>query len=244
MTQSEAKVRHAELVEEIRRHDHAYYILAQPTISDQEYDRLYHQLIDLETKFPELITSDSPTQRVGGQPLKEFKPVRHLKPMTSLDNTYSQEDLREFVNRVQRLLRKETLEWIVEPKIDGVAMNLRYEKGFFTCGATRGDGTTGDDITANLKTIRSIPVRLQPRPGFKGEIPEVMEVRGEVYSKSSMRNVKRRAKKLSPIRATPRPGRSSSWTRALSPSVRSTLFFTVWARSKGLSSLSTRRLRC
>jgi len=181
MTRSEAKSRHAQLVEEIRRHDHAYHILAQPTISDQEYDRLYHQLIDLETKFPDLITPDSPTQRVGGQPLKEFKPIRHLKPMTSLDNTYSQEDLREFVNRVQRLLPKETLEWIVEPKIDGVAMNLRYEQGLFTSGATRGDGTTGDDITANLKTIRSIPMRLQRRPGFKGDIPEVMEVRGEVY---------------------------------------------------------------
>src|SRR5690242_5455303 len=101
--------------------------------------------------------------------------------MTSLDNTYSQEELREFVNRVQRLLPKETLEWIVEPKIDGVAMNLRYEKGVFTCGATRGDGTTGDDITANLRTIRSIPIRLQPRAGFKGGIPDLMEVRGEVY---------------------------------------------------------------
>src|SRR5262249_30272188 len=122
---------------------------------------------------------DSPTQRVGGQPLKEFKPVRHLKPMTSLDNTYSQEDLREFVNRVQRLLPREQLEWIVEPKIDGVAMNLRYEKGIFTCGATRGDGTTGDDITPNLRTIRSIPGRLH---GDRGkDMPALIEVRGEVY---------------------------------------------------------------
>src|ERR1043166_1286362 len=107
MTLTEAKSRHAQLVEEIRHHDHAYYTLAQPTISDQEYDRLYHELIDLETNFPQLLSPDSPTQRVGGQPLKEFKPVRHLKPMTSLDNTYSQEDLREFVQRVQRLLPHE-----------------------------------------------------------------------------------------------------------------------------------------
>ena len=173
--------RHSKLVEEIRQHDHAYYVLAQPSISDQEYDRLYHELIDLETQFPQLITPDSPTQRVGGQPLKEFKPVRHLKPMTSLDNTYSQDDLREFVNRVQRLLPKETLEWIVEPKIDGVAINLRYEDGVFTCGATRGDGTTGDDITPNLRTIRSIPQRLHKRKVADGGLPSLLEVRGEVY---------------------------------------------------------------
>jgi len=177
MTPNEAKARHSRLVEEIRRHDHAYYVLAQPTISDQEYDRLYHELIDLEQAHPELITPDSPTQRVGGQPLKEFRPVRHLEPMMSLDNTYSQADLREFVNRVQRLLPKESLDWVVEPKIDGVAINLRYEQGAFSCGATRGDGTTGDDITANLRTIRSIPTRLHGADGF----PRLLEVRGEVY---------------------------------------------------------------
>src|SRR6266699_1421731 len=158
---NEAKVRHARLVEEIRQHDHAYYVLAQPTISDQEYDRLYHQLLDLERQFPELITPDSPTQRVGGQPLKEFKQAPHLVPMLSLDNTYSQDELREFVKRVQRLLPAEKLDWVVEPKVDGVAINLRYERGLFTCGATRGDGATGDDITANLRTVRSIPGRLR-----------------------------------------------------------------------------------
>ncbi len=197
MAANEAKARHAQLVEEIRQHDYAYYVLAQPTITDQEYDRLYHELLDLETRFPELITPDSPTQRVGGQPLKEFKPVRHLQPMMSLDNTYSQEELREFVNRVQRLLPQEKLDWIVEPKIDGVAINLRYQDGVFICGSTRGDGTTGDDITANLKTIRSVPARLQSRtavppvPGRKEPRPEqedrrdacpvLLEVRGEVY---------------------------------------------------------------
>ena len=153
MNFNEAKARHAQLVEEISRHDHAYYVLAQPTISDREYDRLYHELLDLEQQFPQLVTPDSPTQRVSGQPLKEFKQVQHVQPMLSLDNTYSQEDVRDFVNRVQKLLPGEKLEWIVEPKIDGVAINLRYEQGVFTCGSTRGDGTTGDDITANLKTI-------------------------------------------------------------------------------------------
>jgi DNA ligase (NAD+) len=179
MNLNEAKARHAQLVEEIRQHDHAYYVLAQPTISDREYDRLYHELLDLEKQFPQLITPDSPTQRVSGQPLKEFKQVQHLQPMLSLDNTYSQEEVREFTNRVQRLLPNEKLEWIVEPKIDGVAINLRYEQGVFTCGSTRGDGTTGDDITSNLKTIRSIPARLH-RDG-RDACPTLLEVRGEVY---------------------------------------------------------------
>lgn len=180
MTLNDAQTRHQKLVEEIHRHDHAYYVLAQPSITDQEYDRLYRELIDLETRFPQLVTPDSPTQRVGGQPAKEFKPVRHLKPMTSLDNTYSQQELREFVQRVQRLLPNEILDWVVEPKVDGLAINLRYEDGSFACGATRGDGTTGDDITSNLRTIRSIPVRLHK--SAKGStVPSVLEVRGEVY---------------------------------------------------------------
>jgi len=193
MNAKEAKARHAQLAEEIRRHDHAYYVLAQPTISDREYDRLYHELLDLEKQFAELVTPDSPTQRVSGQPLKEFKQVQHRLPMLSLDNTYSQEEVRDFVNRVQKLLPNEKLDWIVEPKIDGLAINLCYEQGVFTCGSTRGDGTTGDDITANLKTIRSIPSRLQSRTGVspvpsgassgdkRDACPTLLEVRGEVY---------------------------------------------------------------
>ncbi len=181
MTLNEARVKHARLAEEIRQHDYAYYVLAQPTVSDQEYDRLYHELLDLEKGFPELVTPDSPTQRVAGKPLKEFKPVRHLVPMLSLDNTYSQEEVREFVNRVQRLLPGERLDWVVEPKVDGVAINLRFENGVFTCGSTRGDGTTGDDITSNLKTIRSIPGRLKKGTGAQEGYPAVLEARGEVY---------------------------------------------------------------
>lgn len=175
MTRAQAEQRHAELADEVRRHDEAYYVHARPTLSDQEYDRLYRELLDLEEKFPDLITPESPTQRVGGVPLTAFKPVRHLLPMLSLDNTYSQGEVREFVNRVQRIMPGETLEWIVEPKVDGVAMNLRYERGHFVLGATRGDGTTGDDITVNLRTIRNLPLHL------KGSAPELMEVRGEVY---------------------------------------------------------------
>jgi DNA ligase (NAD+) len=179
MNLNDAQARHAQLVQEIRQHDHAYYVLAQQIITDREYDRLYHELLDLEKQFPQLVTPESPTQRVSGQPLKEFKQVQHLQPMLSLDNTYSQEDVRDFVNRVQKLLPNEKLEWIVEPKIDGVAINLRYEQGVFTCGSTRGDGTTGDDITANLKTIRSIPARLHRDK--RDTAPALLEVRGEVY---------------------------------------------------------------
>jgi DNA ligase (NAD+) len=178
MTHAEAKARHARLAEELRRHDHAYYVEANPTITDQEYDRLYRSLVDLEKDFPDLVTPDSPSQRVGGEPLKEFKQVQHIVPMMSLDNTYSQEEVREFVARVQKLVPGEKIEWIIEPKIDGVAINLTFEDGRFVSGATRGDGTTGDEVTANLRTIRSIPARLH----LTGKaVPELVEVRGEVY---------------------------------------------------------------
>ncbi len=170
--------KHADLVEQIRNHDYAYYVLGQPSISDREYDRLYAELVQLESSHPDLVTPESPTQRVGGAPISAFAPVQHLTPMKSLDNTYSHEEVAAFVNRVQRLVPGEKLEWILEPKVDGLAINLRYEKGVLRLGATRGDGTTGDDITSNLRTIRSIPARV--RAGA-GAVPEVMEVRGEVY---------------------------------------------------------------
>jgi DNA ligase (NAD+) len=193
MTLADAEKRHARLSGEIRGHDEAYYLRAQPTISDQEYDRLYHELLDLEARFPQLVTPDSPSQRVGGAPLSEFKPVQHLTPMLSLDNTYSQAEVREFVARVQRLVPEEQLDWVLEPKVDGVAINLRYDEGVFTLGATRGDGTTGDDITENLKTIRNLPRKLRPpdqaakKAGDLSDlasasaIPKNLEVRGEVY---------------------------------------------------------------
>ena len=176
MNLHEAQQRHADLAAQIRAHDVSYYTLAKPTILDVEYDRLSRELIDLEKQFPALITPDSPSQRVGGQPLGEFKSVRHVLPMMSLDNTYSRGEVREFVNRVQKLLPNAALEWTVEPKIDGLAVSVRYENGVLATGATRGDGTTGDDITANLKTMRSLPLRLRG-----GDLPSVLEVRGEVY---------------------------------------------------------------
>ncbi|MGA2624589.1 MAG: NAD-dependent DNA ligase LigA [Bacteroidota bacterium] len=164
------------LRKELRRHDHLYYVLDQPEIQDSEYDKLYAELKKLEEQNPGLVRPDSPTQRVGGQPLKGFKSVHHSVPMMSLDNTYDINELRDFDARVRKLLTGEKIEYVVEPKIDGVSISLRYEQGELITGATRGDGKTGDDITANLKTIKSIPLRLADR-----STPPVIEVRGEAY---------------------------------------------------------------
>ncbi|MBN1488301.1 MAG: NAD-dependent DNA ligase LigA [Phycisphaerae bacterium] len=164
------------LRETLRRHDHLYYVLAQPEISDREYDRLFEQLKKLEEQHPELITPDSPTQRVSGRPLEGFTQVRHAVPMLSIDNTYNEAELREFDARVRRGLDDEPYAYVVDPKIDGVAISLRYEDGALVQAATRGDGATGDDITQNARTIRSIPLRLSGR-----DVPGVLEVRGEVY---------------------------------------------------------------
>jgi len=169
------KKKHAALAKEIRRHDHAYYVLAEPSISDQDYDRLYRDLLDLETAYPELCAPDSPSQRVGGKPVSEFPEHRHAQPMMSLDNTYSFDELATFLKRVEKLLPEAKLDWTIEPKIDGLAVSLRYENGVLVSGATRGDGVSGDDITGNLKTIRSIPLKLT------GKAPKVLEVRGEVF---------------------------------------------------------------
>jgi DNA ligase (NAD+) len=178
MTIEQARARHVELAEEIRRHDHLYYVAARPEISDHAYDLLSQELLKLEADHPELCTPDSPSQRVGGQPLEGFVSVTHGVPMMSLDNTYSPAEVREFIQRLARLLPGESLTFVVEPKVDGVAVNLRYEEGLLMCGATRGDGVKGDDITVNLKTIRSIPLRL--RRGALG-FPRILEVRGEVF---------------------------------------------------------------
>lgn len=177
-----AKQRIEKLREQINHHNYLYYVLARPQISDQEYDRLMRELIELERQHPELVTPDSPTQRVGGQPIEGFRTVEHAVPMMSIDNTYNQEELRAFDQRVRKALEGEKFRYVVEPKVDGVAVSLRYEKGLLTLGATRGDGRRGDDITANIRTIRSIPLRLvgSNRP------PEILEVRGEVYVENAV----------------------------------------------------------
>lgn len=176
MNLPEARKRIMDLREIIERHNHLYYILNKPEIPDREYDRLYAELETLEKQFPELITPDSPTQRVGGQPLDEFRQIRHRLPMMSLANTYSRDELLNFHERLQRLLPGKRFSYLLEPKIDGVAVSLRYEEGRLVLGSTRGDGTIGDDITANLRTIKSIPLRLAG-----GKLPPVIEVRGEVF---------------------------------------------------------------
>lgn len=165
------------LREKLRDHDYRYYVLAEPVISDEQYDRLMKELIDLEREYPGLLAPDSPSQRVGGEPTKEFPTVTHAVPMRSLSNTYNEEEVREFDRRVRSLLGKEPFRYVCELKFDGVAVSLVYNEGLFVRGATRGDGTQGDDITQNLKTIHSIPLRLLKNA--KGL--EDIEVRGEVF---------------------------------------------------------------
>ncbi|MCE9613978.1 MAG: NAD-dependent DNA ligase LigA [Lentisphaerae bacterium] len=177
MNEAEARARIATLREEIARHNHQYYVLAQPTISDRDYDTLYKNLQAIEQAFPALITPDSPTQRVGGEPLKEFRRVRHLAPMLSLEKRESLHELGLFETDVRRKVPDFQPDYIVEPKIDGVSISVHYVDGVFALGATRGDGEAGDDITANLRTIRDIPLRLP----FEGAPPKRLELRGEAY---------------------------------------------------------------
>lgn len=165
------------LRDELHEHDYRYYVLAEPTISDEEYDTLMRELHDLEQQHPELQSPDSPTQRVGGQPTKEFGTVVHNPPMLSLANSYSEEEIREFDKRIRGLLGSEQPRYVAELKFDGVAIALKYRDGMFAQGATRGDGTQGDDITANLKTIRSLPLHLRsPEKQFMN-----IDVRGEAF---------------------------------------------------------------
>ena len=160
----------------IRHHDRKYYMESRPEISDVEYDRLMRSLKELEEAYPQWKTPDSPTQRVGGEPIEGFKPVRHGKKMLSMDNTYSAEEIRAFDERVRKNLGKQNIEYGVELKVDGVSVSLLYEKGRLIRGATRGDGFVGDDVTVNLKTIRTIPLSLEGR-----HLPKRIEIYGEVF---------------------------------------------------------------
>lgn len=176
--QRESASRRADrLREEIRDHDYRYYVLAEPSISDESYDQLLRELSELEELYPEIRTEDSPTQRVGGQVTKEFPTVSHNIPMLSLANTYNEEEVRDFDRRVRSGLEGAPFRYVTELKVDGVAVSLLYRNGLLVRGATRGDGTEGDDVTGNIKTIRSIPLRLRTVPPKMQE----MEVRGEVY---------------------------------------------------------------
>jgi DNA ligase (NAD+) len=174
-TSSPAARVHA-LRDQINRHNYLYYVDARPEISDQEYDRLLKELEHLETQHPELASPDSPTQRVGGQPIESFKPVKHRVPMLSIDNTYNPDELREFDARIRKLVGKDPFRYVVEPKIDGVAISLTYVNGVLSLGATRGKGDVGDDVTHNIKTIGGVPLRLRT-----DDPPPLFEARGEIY---------------------------------------------------------------
>ena len=168
-----------ELRHELEKHNYQYYVLDDPLISDADYDRLFRRLVELEKQYPEFASMDSPTQKVGAPPLDKFRTVRHTIPMLSLNNATGREEMAEFEERIRRFLKSaDPIEYAVEPKIDGVAVELVYDQGRFVVGSTRGDGINGEDITLNLKTIRSIPLTL--RQG-KRKTPRRLEVRGEVF---------------------------------------------------------------
>lgn len=212
--ESDAAKRIQALRREIEEHDRRYYEEAAPTISDREYDRLYRKLIELEERYPQLASADSPTRRVGGTPLKAFAPITHRLPMLSLDNTYSEEEVSAFYRRIEKLLPNEKIPVVIEPKVDGVAVSLLYEKGQLRYAATRGDGTTGDDITQNVRTIRFLPQHLQGTP------PRLLEVRGEIFM-TKQGFIKLNAERIEaglPVFANPRNSAAGS-LKQLDPAV-------------------------
>jgi DNA ligase (NAD+) len=179
MTPSEAKKQIADLRQQITKHDELYYRQAQPEITDFDYDQLKRELADLEAQFPQFAGKDSPTTQVGDDRLEGFTTYRHRQPMQSLDNTYSEEEYRDFHQRLMKLLGREDLAYVVEPKIDGLAVSVTYEKGRLVRAVTRGNGEEGDDITANARTIHSLPAEL--KADKKHPVPDVIEIRGEIY---------------------------------------------------------------
>lgn len=221
----------------LQRHDHLYYVLNKPEISDAEYDRLYRRLKDLEDANPSLITADSPTRRVGGEPSIGFTVVSHIAPMMSLDNTYSADEIRDFDKRVRKNTGAAKIEYCVELKFDGVSTSLVYEKGRWARGATRGDGVNGDDVSVNLKTIRSIPLVFHE---MAKDVPKLIEVRGEVYmNKKTFEKINReKEKKGEELFANPRNAAAGS-LKLLDPKIVSSrgLDMYVWGvgRCEGVS---------
>src|SRR6202049_1684150 len=168
------------LREKIRHHEYLYYVLDQPEISDADFDKLMRELKDLEAEHPELLTADSPTQRVGGKPREGFVKVRHSSPMLSLDNTYSEEELRDWERRVHELSGRKDVDYVCELKLDGMSLALIYEDGKLVRGITRGDGSVGEDVTLNVRTVRSVPLSIPKEKLKKAGIPPDFEVRGEL----------------------------------------------------------------
>src|SRR3954466_12414207 len=230
----------AQRAEELRRqleyHGHRYYVLDDPEISDADYDTLLNELRGIEAEHPDLLTPASPTQRVGGSPLDKFEPVKHLQPMLSLANARNADELRAWEARVRRLSDREDIEYVTEPKIDGLAISLVYENGAFVRGATRGDGEIGEDVTQNLKTIKSIPLRVD-------DAPPLLEVRGEIYLplEAFARLNEQRAAAGEPTFANPRNSAAGS-IRQLDPALAAARPLAIWCYSVGaLEGLSFER---
>lgn len=218
MNEVEAKKRLAELRQELTSHAYRYYVLDDPIVADGEYDRLFQELLELEEQFPDLCTSDSPSRRVGGAPLDRFEEVAHLFPMLSLDNIFGKGELAEFQEKLQRYLQSEsTISYLAEPKLDGLAVELLYEKGLFVQGSTRGNGLVGENITAQLQTVQAIPLQLQAA----GEVlPGQLVVRGEVFLPRKGFEALNRERALNgePLFANPRNAAAGS-LRQLDPGV-------------------------
>jgi len=256
MPDQEIQLKIKKLKDEINYHNYRYYILDDPEISDAEYDRLLRELQSFERQYPDFITPDSPTQRVGATPLDAFESVAHTLPMLSLDNGFDESEIREFDTRIRKLLPpQEKIEYITEPKFDGLAVELVYEGGRFTVGSTRGDGMVGENITQNLKTIKTVPLRLIDR---KLPIPERLEVRGEVVFPVHAFEAlnKRREQSGEPLFANPRNAAAGS-LRQLNPKITASrsleIFFhsigqvighTFESHSQFLDSISAWGLRC
>ena len=218
------------LRDEIHQHNYLYYVLDQPEVSDAEYDRLFDELASLEKQFPELVTPDSPTQRVGAPPLEAFKTVRHSLPMLSLNKATSEPEFLDFHRRVVELSRVDEIRYVVEPKFDGLAVEVVYRKGLFSLGSTRGDGTVGEEVTLNLKTVKSIPLRLRGK-----DVPERIEVRGEVImNKEDFAKLNRERENAGePLFANPRNAAAGS-VRQLDSKVTNTRPLTMFAHGTGL----------
>jgi DNA ligase (NAD+) len=226
-TTTTIKKRAEELRRQIAYHDHRYYVLDDPEIPDPEYDDLLRELRQIEEEHPELLTPDSPTQRVGGRPLEKFKQVEHHEPMLSLANAREEDELRAWAKRVERQLERlditgREIRYVTEPKVDGLAISLTYENGVFTRGATRGDGRVGEDVTQNLKTIKAIPLRIE-------DAPELVEVRGEIYLPLAgfARVNEQRAQEGQSTFANPRNAAAGS-LRQLDPEITASRPLSIW----------------
>ena len=211
----QAKLRVEELRSQIAYHDYRYYALNEPEVSDAEYDALMRELRALEERYPQLITPDSPTQRVGERPVEAFGIVEHPLPLLSLANAFAEQDLRNWYRRITNLAETEQIAMVCEPKIDGLAVALVYERGRFVEGSTRGDGYRGENITQNLRTIKSLPLRVHDR-----KVPKRFEVRGEVYmTKAGFERLnEERAERGEPLFANPRNSAAGS-VRQLDPRI-------------------------